>query len=119
MMLCHPTNRAVSNLNFSTSSFSYLLGVDNPVCRDNGIRVTPLDKMAKLKPAFIKPHGTITPANSSFLVRFKFLHICDEHIKNIACSNKIIFQKCLETAGDEPNVILNGTDEKVAFTAYA
>lgn len=35
--------------------------------KDNGIRVSSLDKMSKLKPAFIKPHGTVTAANSSFL----------------------------------------------------
>ena len=29
---------------------------------DNGIRITPAEKMAKLKPAFIKPHGTVTAA---------------------------------------------------------
>ncbi|MFH4976685.1 hypothetical protein AB6A40_003394 [Gnathostoma spinigerum] len=34
---------------------------------DNGIRVSPLDKLAKLKPAFVKPHGTVTAGNSSFL----------------------------------------------------
>merc|ERR1719447_1772077 len=37
------------------------------ITADNGIRVTPAEKMAKLKPAFIKPHGTVTAANSSFL----------------------------------------------------
>lgn len=37
------------------------------VDRDNGIRVSTLDQMAKLKPAFIKPHGTVTAANASFL----------------------------------------------------
>lgn len=37
------------------------------VSADNGIRVSTMDQMAKLKPAFIKPHGTITAANSSFL----------------------------------------------------
>merc|ERR1711899_374678 len=37
------------------------------ITADNGIRVTPPEKMAKLKPAFIKPHGTVTAANSSFL----------------------------------------------------
>merc|ERR1711994_756026 len=40
------------------------------ITADNGIRVTPPEKMAKLKPAFIKPHGTVTAANSSFLVIF-------------------------------------------------
>jgi acetyl-CoA acyltransferase len=38
------------------------------VASDNGIRgdSTP-EKMASLKPAFIKPHGTVTAANASFL----------------------------------------------------
>lgn len=39
------------------------------VKRDNGIRVSTPEKMAQLKPAFIKPHGTVTAANASFLVR--------------------------------------------------
>merc|ERR1719516_62241 len=37
------------------------------VSLDNGIRVSTPAQMAKLKPAFIKPHGTVTAANSSFL----------------------------------------------------
>lgn len=40
--------------------------------KDNGIRVSSLLDMAKLKPAFIKPYGTVTPANSSFLVKLHF-----------------------------------------------
>ncbi|KAL5016541.1 hypothetical protein ScPMuIL_006130 [Solemya velum] len=42
-------------------------GVAEPVVRDNGIRVSSYEQMAKLKPAFVKPHGTVTAANSSFL----------------------------------------------------
>jgi acetyl-CoA acetyltransferase family protein len=38
-----------------------------PISIDNGIRVAERDKLAKLKPAFVKPHGTITAANASFL----------------------------------------------------
>lgn len=35
---------------------------------DNGIRPdTDMEKLAKLNPAFIKPHGTVTAGNSSFL----------------------------------------------------
>jgi acetyl-CoA acetyltransferase family protein len=34
---------------------------------DNGIRVSDLETLSKLKPAFVKPHGTITAANASFL----------------------------------------------------
>lgn len=43
-------------------------GVDKVIDRDNGIRVSTPEQLAKLKPAFIKPHGTITAANASFLV---------------------------------------------------
>ncbi|XP_013781096.2 LOW QUALITY PROTEIN: trifunctional enzyme subunit beta, mitochondrial-like [Limulus polyphemus] len=43
-------------------------GTELPVARDNGIRVSTLEQMAKLKPAFIRPNGTVTAANASFLV---------------------------------------------------
>ncbi|HKJ34012.1 MAG TPA: acetyl-CoA C-acyltransferase [Balneolales bacterium] len=40
----------------------------NPYTEDNGIRSdTTMEKLGKLKPAFIKPHGTITAGTSSFL----------------------------------------------------
>ncbi|XP_030760048.1 trifunctional enzyme subunit beta, mitochondrial [Sitophilus oryzae] len=42
-------------------------GSDKELTRDNGIRVSTPEQLAKLKPAFIKPHGTITAANASFL----------------------------------------------------
>lgn len=35
---------------------------------DNGIKAeNPREKLSKLKPAFVKPHGTVTAANASFL----------------------------------------------------
>uniref|UniRef100_A0A671VP46 Trifunctional enzyme subunit beta, mitochondrial n=1 Tax=Sparus aurata TaxID=8175 RepID=A0A671VP46_SPAAU len=37
------------------------------VSKDNGIRPSSMEQMGKLKAAFIKPHGTVTAANSSFL----------------------------------------------------
>lgn len=43
-------------------------GVATPITKDNGIRVSSIEKMSSLKPAFIKPHGTVTAANSSYLV---------------------------------------------------
>ncbi|OXA51580.1 trifunctional enzyme subunit beta, mitochondrial [Folsomia candida] len=42
-------------------------GSKSIITKDNGIRVSTKEQMAKLKPAFIKPHGTITAANASFL----------------------------------------------------
>lgn len=43
-------------------------GVETTVDKDNGIRPSSMEQMAKLKAAFVKPHGTVTAANSSFLV---------------------------------------------------
>ncbi|EDQ87974.1 uncharacterized protein MONBRDRAFT_26653 [Monosiga brevicollis MX1] len=37
------------------------------VSKDNGVRVGTKEKLAGLKPAFVKPHGTITAANASYL----------------------------------------------------
>ncbi|XP_052257953.1 trifunctional enzyme subunit beta, mitochondrial-like [Dreissena polymorpha] len=37
------------------------------ITKDNGVRPSSLEQMSKLKPAFIKPFGTITAANASFL----------------------------------------------------
>lgn len=42
-------------------------GVDELISKDNGIRVSTKEQLAKLKGAFVKPHGTITAANASFL----------------------------------------------------
>lgn len=47
-------------------------GVDQVVDKDNGIRVSSPESLAKLKPAFVKPYGTITAANASFLASFLF-----------------------------------------------
>ena len=45
----------------------HVAGAQDVVSRDNGIRVSTTEQMKKLKPAFIKPHGTVTAASSSFL----------------------------------------------------
>jgi acetyl-CoA acyltransferase len=51
-------------------TFEFLVpGVSKTVSRDNGVRVSTPEQLQKLKPAFIKPHGTVTAANASFLVR--------------------------------------------------
>lgn len=50
--------------------FEFLVpGVSKTVSRDNGVRVSTPEQLQKLKPAFVKPYGTITAANASFLVR--------------------------------------------------
>ncbi|CAG7820122.1 unnamed protein product [Allacma fusca] len=42
-------------------------GSETVVRKDNGIRITPMEKLSKLRPAFVKPYGTVTAGNSSFL----------------------------------------------------
>lgn len=42
-------------------------GVAKTVDKDNGIRVSSKEQLAKLKPAFVKPYGSVTAANSSYL----------------------------------------------------
>ncbi|XP_078036739.1 mitochondrial trifunctional protein beta subunit isoform X3 [Augochlora pura] len=41
--------------------------VNKIVDKDNGIRVSTPEQLAKLKPAFVKPYGVVTAANASFL----------------------------------------------------
>jgi len=51
-----------------TDIFAYKVPNKNKtLTKDNGIRPSSPEVMAKLKPAFIKPHGTVTAANASFL----------------------------------------------------
>ena len=54
------------------------IGKEKVVSRDNGIKVSSKEKLAKLNPAFIRPHGTITAANASFLV--SWYRVCAYHI---------------------------------------
>lgn len=63
-------------------------GVDKTVDKDNGIRVSTKEQLAKLKPAFIKPHGTVTAANASFLVSHH--HISKQELQIIP-NNIIIY----------------------------
>jgi acetyl-CoA acyltransferase len=49
-------------------------GVEKTVAVDNGIRVSSPEALAKLKPAFVKPYGSITAANASYLTGKKETH---------------------------------------------
>ncbi|PRD29466.1 UNVERIFIED_CONTAM: Trifunctional enzyme subunit beta [Trichonephila clavipes] len=53
----------------------FVPGKDKSIVKDNGIRVSTKEQMAKLKPAFVRPHGTVTAGNASFLVYFLPLHL--------------------------------------------
>ncbi len=45
----------------------FVPGQKEPVSRDSGIRVSTLEQVSKLKPAFFKEYGTVTAANASYL----------------------------------------------------
>lgn len=53
---------------YLTDVFPYKVpNVSNVVDKDNGIRVSTMEQLGKLKPAFVKPYGGVTAANASFL----------------------------------------------------
>ena len=62
-----------------------------PIDTDNGIRVAPIEKLAKLRPAFVKPHGTLTAANSSFLTdgAAAVLIMSEDKAKELGCNLKL------------------------------
>jgi len=75
---------------------------------DNGIRVTPPEKMAKLKPAFIKPHGTVTAANSSFLTdgASACLVMSEDKAKELGLTPKAYFRTFTYVSQDPKDQLL-------------
>ena len=64
----HKAAQAAQDAGLLTDVVPYKVpGVAQTVAKDNGIRVSTPEQMAKLKPAFVKPHGSIKAANASFL----------------------------------------------------
>ncbi|KAH9491437.1 hypothetical protein Btru_032167 [Bulinus truncatus] len=64
----HALAQAATDKNLLIDRLDYKVpGVAETVTKDNGIRVSTMEQLGKLKPAFIKPHGTVTAANASFL----------------------------------------------------
>jgi len=80
------------------------------VDKDNGIRPTSLEKMAKLKPAFIKPHGTVTAANASFLTdgASACLLMTEEKAKELGFKPKAYLRHFIYTAQDPKDQLLLG-----------
>uniref|UniRef100_A0A2P2HXL2 acetyl-CoA C-acyltransferase n=1 Tax=Hirondellea gigas TaxID=1518452 RepID=A0A2P2HXL2_9CRUS len=67
-MLTHKKAKAAETAGHLSDLIPYKVpGVAKTVTADNGIRLSTPEQMAKLKAAFVKPHGTITAANSSYL----------------------------------------------------
>uniref|UniRef100_A0A2K5DGI6 Trifunctional enzyme subunit beta, mitochondrial n=1 Tax=Aotus nancymaae TaxID=37293 RepID=A0A2K5DGI6_AOTNA len=70
------------------------------VTKDNGIRPSSLEQMAKLKPAFIRPYGTVTAANSSFLAYLRdFMYVSQDPKDQLLLGPTYATPKVLEKAG--------------------
>lgn len=85
-------------------------GVAQTVDKDNGIRVSTKEALTKLKPAFIKPHGTITAANASFLTdgSSACLITTEENAKRLGLKPKAYLRDFLYVAQDPKDQLLLG-----------
>lgn len=97
------------------------------VSKDNGIRPSTMEQMAKLKPAFIKPHGTVTAANSSFLVSLSeimlvypvcFYPFVLRIICQICHSKMNFLCVCVFTQTDGASAVLIMSEEKALAMGY-
>lgn len=77
---------------------------------DNGVRVAKLEKLSALKPAFIKPHGTLTAANSSFLTdgAAVVLLMTEEKAKELGLKPKAYIHNYAYTGQDLKEELLLG-----------
>lgn len=81
------------------------------VVHDNGFREdTSMEKLAKLKPAFIKPHGTLTAGNSSFFTdgASATLVMEEQTALNLGLQPKAIFRDYTYVAQDPEDELLLG-----------
>ncbi|KAI1302341.1 Trifunctional enzyme subunit beta, mitochondrial [Halotydeus destructor] len=78
--------------------------------KDNGIRVSSMEQMAKLKPAFIKPHGTITAANATFLTdgATACLLMTEERALKLGLKPKAYLRDYLYVSQDQKDELLLG-----------
>merc|ERR1719449_28489 len=77
---------------------------------DNGIRVSTEAQMAKLKAAFIKPHGTVTAANSSYLTdgASAALIMTEDKAKELGLTPKAYFRAYTYVSQDPKDQLLLG-----------
>ncbi|XP_016927594.1 trifunctional enzyme subunit beta, mitochondrial [Drosophila suzukii] len=85
-------------------------GVDQIVDKDNGIRVSSPESLAKLRPAFVKPYGTVTAANASFLTdgASACLIMTEEKAKQLGLKPKAYLRDFLYVSQDPVNQLLLG-----------
>ncbi|XP_063994598.1 trifunctional enzyme subunit beta, mitochondrial [Diachasmimorpha longicaudata] len=84
--------------------------VNKTVDRDNGIRVSSPENLAKLKPAFVKPYGTVTAANASFLTdgASAALIMTEEKAKQLGLKPKAYLRQFTYVSQDPVDQLLLG-----------
>lgn len=80
------------------------------VDKDNGIRVSTPPQMAKLKAAFVKPHGTVTAANASYLTdgASACLLMTEEKAKQLGLQPKAYLREYTYVSQDPKDQLLLG-----------
>ncbi|XP_044867016.1 trifunctional enzyme subunit beta, mitochondrial [Mauremys mutica] len=63
----HTLARKAQDEGLLTDVIPFKVPGKDTVIKDNGVRPSSMEQMGKLKAAFVKPYGTVTAANSSFL----------------------------------------------------
>lgn len=89
----------------------------DPISVDNGVRGdSTLSKLSTLKPAFIKPNGTITAGNASFLTdgASATLLMSENKAKELGYKPKAHFKDYLYVAGDPKEELLLGPAYAIA-----
>jgi acetyl-CoA acyltransferase len=85
-------------------------GVDKTITADNGIRVSTPEQIAKLKPAFVKPYGTVTAANASYLTdgASAALIMTEERAKQLGLKPKAYLRDFIYVSQDPIDQLLLG-----------
>ncbi|CAG0889985.1 unnamed protein product [Darwinula stevensoni] len=85
-------------------------GSDEYITRDNGVRVSTKAQMAKLKPAFIRPYGTVTAGNASFLTDGASASIITtaQKAKELGLSPKAFIREFVYVSQDPKDQLLLG-----------
>lgn len=88
----------------------FVPGKNEPVTRDLGIRVSTMQKMNSLRPAFVKEHGTVTAANASYLTdgASACLIMTEEKAKQLGLKPKAYLRNFAYVAQDPKDQLLLG-----------
>lgn len=88
----------------------FVPGKNEPVTRDLGIRVSTMEKMSSLRPAFVKEHGTVTAANASYLTdgASACLIMTEEKAKQLGLKPKAYLRNFTYVAQDPKDQLLLG-----------